>query len=80
MSTGKPVIHTYPIEKEPAVAYLQKYPNSLLINENDPLAENLQKLKYFMAEQPFEPVCYEGLEKLFYDNTPQAFVNVIDKL
>ena len=81
MGFGKPIISTYSIDNEACIPYLKKYPLSFLIDERE---KNISKqaiaLKKFIEENIDKKVSYEEIAPLFYKNTPQAYVEEINKL
>jgi hypothetical protein len=75
ISTGKPIISTYPIDTEPSIPYLQKYPNALLIKEDwNKIDENAERLKTFLLSS-FKDVNFDDVERLYLENTPKHIVN-----
>ncbi|RAP74010.1 glycosyltransferase [Paenibacillus montanisoli] len=81
MTTGKPIISTYPIENEPSLSYLKQYPLSLLLNENrEQINEDTLKLENFIQNSRGKSVNLQGLKESMYYNTPQAFVKEIETL
>ena len=79
MSFCKKIVTTYPIENEPSLAYLKKYPAVLLLDERSNIEEAANALQDFVKEQkPFFQ--YSILNEMYYANTPEAFIRrVIDK-
>jgi len=81
MSLGKPIISTMPIKTEPSAAYLNKYPCSLLIYEDQSnYAESAQLIEDFIKNNN---KCAIDLNKLlvdFYANTPAAFADSMEKI
>lgn len=59
-STGKPVIHIKKIADCPCVSYMEKYWNALVISEQDPVSENVEKVMAFCQSDlnvlPFETI------------------------
>ncbi len=81
MSVGKPIISTYSIDDEPSIPYLEKYPHTLLLDERIVDDKNvLLKLKEFINTNKNSRCKYDLLKKDFYDNTPEAFVKMLDRL
>lgn len=81
MSYGKPIISVSPIKDEPSSKYLEKYPLSLIINEyENNAAEDIKKLNNFISQKPeLGKSDFDELNKLFYLNKPEAFIEVIKK-
>lgn len=81
MGFGKPIISTYAIDNEACIPYLKKYPISLLLDEkNNNIEEQAKVLKKFIEENIDKRVSYEEIAPIFYKNTPQAYVEEINKL
>ena len=80
MSMGKKIISTYPIENEPSLFYLRNYTKSLLLDEKrcdyDRLADEVVSFAY-KEDDDFD---VESLKKVFFKNTPQAFVSVLNEM
>lgn len=74
-STGRPVISFYKIDEDASKPYVEKYPNSLLLDERDSLEVNALKFKAFL-NQRFK-IDVEKFNAAFWENTPQATVNSI---
>ena len=69
MSSGSPIISLYSIENDSSKSYLDKYPNSLLINENDNIKANINIIEQFCNMNM--RVSFSEIEKIFYENTPE---------
>jgi glycosyltransferase involved in cell wall biosynthesis len=81
MSIGKPIISTYPIEDEPSLEYLKKYPLSLLVKEDwERLNENVTRVENFIESYLGKQVNIADLKEEMHKNTPQAFVQEIKKI
>lgn len=79
MSIGKPIISTYPMDDEPSITYLDKYPNKLLLKENwDHLNEDAIKMETFIRKTIGNNVTINELKERMFKNTPQAFVEEIE--
>ena len=75
MRFGKTIISTYQTEKDPSIEYLNKYNNVIYIDERLSVKESAEKLfKDMYVERKTE---VSELEKVFYYNTPKAFVDVV---
>lgn len=77
MSSGKPVISTAPIENEPGLVYLEKYPVKLVIREyaGDRDADAAALAGFIASARPVGGEELAELEKVFRLNTPAAFVD-----
>ncbi|ETT72287.1 hypothetical protein C173_14650 [Paenibacillus sp. FSL R7-277] len=81
MSTGKPIISTYPIENEPSLTYLEKYELSLLLNEkHGDIQKDVSRVEEFIDSSIGKRVDFNEMKNKFYENTPQAFVEEIELL
>lgn len=79
MSYGKPIISTYSIDNEACIPYLQKYPLGLLLDERSRnIKLQAQKLIDFVEKTKGKQIDYNSVEKNFYLNTPQAFVDYLN--
>lgn len=81
MSFGKPIISTYRRSDDANVPYFKKYPLSFLLDEREKdISKQATALQKFIEENINKKVGYEEIAPLFYKNTPQAYVEEIDKL
>ena len=81
MGFGKPIISTYAIDNEACIPYLKKYPLSFLLDEREKdISKQAIALQKFIEENIDKKVSYEEIAPLFYKNTPQAYVEEINKL
>lgn len=76
ISTTKPIIHLYISQNDSCLPYLMKYPNSLLINENDDMEYNIEKLQNFISRD-HTAVDLNKIKDDFIMNTPKY---TVDKL
>jgi glycosyltransferase involved in cell wall biosynthesis len=77
MSYGKPIIHFSSQKHDICMDYLDKYPLSLLIDQNTFLSQNREKIIHFINENIHKRVPFELVEKAFPMNTPQYSVDFI---
>lgn len=78
MSSGKPIISTYSIKNEPSLKYLKEYQLALSIDESRIDYENIANEIYeFLTLNKNQFVDFTVLKKIFYKNTPEAFVDAI---
>lgn len=77
---GKPIISTYLIEDEPSIRYLKKYGNYFLLDERETSDFETQnnKLRDFLCQKDDFAERNDN-KALFYENTPQAFIDNIVK-
>lgn len=81
MSFCKPIIATYRRSDDANIPYLKKYPISFLIDERETdISKQAIALQKFIEENIDKKVSYEEIAPLFYKNTPQAYVEEINKL
>lgn len=81
MSVGKPILSFYPIENEPSIKYLEKYPISLSIKEDwDKLEDNVLKVENFIKNSSGKIVNLDEFEEKMYKNTPKAFVEELEEI
>lgn len=76
ISTGKKIIHFYKSESDSSICYYEKYPLALLINENDSIEFNSNKIMEFLNE-PHKEIDFEEISKIFIANTPEYSANII---
>lgn len=77
MSWGKKIVSTYSISNDTSIKYLNKYPAALLLDERDEDFEKSADVLKNFVETKMEDVPYEKLEKIFWQNTPEAFVELL---
>lgn len=76
MSTGKPIISTYRIEKDPCNRYFDLYKNSIVLDERNSIENNMSILKDFLAiDHKYSPS--ECIPEL-YNNTPEAYIKHLE--
>lgn len=79
MSYGKPIVSTYSIDDEACIPYLSKYQLGLLIDERTGNVEQqAEQLCNFVENTKKRRVDFSTVEKVFYKNTPQAFVDYLE--
>lgn len=79
MSYGKPIISTFSTEGDAAKRYLDKYPESLVINQNDTDNYNISRIENFLTSK-HDIVEFARVQELFPLNTPRRFVDIIREL
>lgn len=76
-SYNKPIISTYSIDNEPSIIYLKKYGNYYLLNEKNIITDQvLESVNSFLNSNITKKRV--NIYKFFYDNTPAAFVDLIE--
>lgn len=68
MSTGKPIIHFYQIEDDPAIAVLKKYPLSLCVQADSIQYENV---KAFINENNQKTLDFKTVRDIFSNASPE---------
>ena len=77
MSWGKKIVSTYSISDDTSIKYLNKYPAALLLDERDEDFEKSADVLKNFVETKMEDVPYEQIEKIFWQNTPEAFIKLL---
>lgn len=81
MSYGKPIVSTYFIDNEACIPYLNKYRLGLLIDERcGSIEQQAEVFCNFVEQVKGKRIDYETVEKTFYLNTPQAFIDTLSKI
>ena len=81
MSFGKPIISTMPISEEPSRQYLERYPLSLLLYENDANAnQTALNISRFISDCTGKVINQKLIKDTFYQNTPDAFASFLRTL
>jgi glycosyltransferase involved in cell wall biosynthesis len=81
MAMGKPIISTYPIDNEPCIPYLKQYPLALLLDERDQDVQKMvERVNDFINNSKGKNTDYEEIKDVFYKNTPNAFIEIINGL
>lgn len=73
-STQNKIIHFYKSDNDSSLQYFKKYRNCLLVNENEPILENVNKIRKFMEMK--EEMVYD-CDDVFRKNMPQYFEDCI---
>ena len=77
ISTQRPIISFYKIDEDAGIPYLKKYPNILLIKEDESLLEeNANRLKLFLEKNIGVNGAFD-LGDVYYANTPENMVKEI---
>ena len=79
MSYGKPIISTYVTEGDSAQKYINRYPDGLCIDLKKTEEENVVALNSFF-ENKHSLISYSKVKEVFGDNTPERFLEVLDRL
>lgn len=80
MSMGKKIISTFKCDNDTSIKYLKKYPSILLLDENNTsVDEAADQVIKFLEKEPIE-IHFEQLKKKFWQNTPDAFVQMLNEI
>jgi hypothetical protein len=80
VSYGKPIIHIYKDENDSSLKYLNSYPLSLCIKEDDTLIEKqIQMIRNFIFEAGQHRVDFREIKDIYSDFTPEHSAEIIDK-
>ena len=78
LARKKPIICTYKIDADKNIEYIRKYPNSIIIRENENnISEETEKLERFINCKDFKKIDNEFLRKTFCKSTPEAMIEEI---
>lgn len=81
MSYGKPIISTYTCDSDSSIPYLLKYPLVFLIDERIETTKQIsEKLELFIKENKEKQVSYSTIVEKFYNNTPDAFYDLLSTI
>lgn len=70
MSVGKPIIHFYQ-NGDSSISYLKKYTRALLINQDDDIEINADRIAAFLGKYSQIPIDRETLYRDLAENTPE---------
>lgn len=79
IATGNKIVHIYSYDKDSALPYYAKYPNSCCINIKESLEENRAKLRNFLT-QPKQELSFDELRSTYYENTPEYTADILCQL
>ncbi|EXM40993.1 hypothetical protein RASY3_02425 [Ruminococcus albus SY3] len=78
MGYAKPIISTYSIDDEACLPYLKKYPNALLLNENDTDFEKQAEILIDYAHDAItKKIEVEEIKRIFKNNMPESFISAV---
>ena len=69
--TGKPIVHIKNQNNDACIKYLEKYTLFIVIDENDPIETNAEKLINFLKENYKKRLSSNFIETTFRKNTPE---------
>ena len=77
----KIIVSFYKIENDASYAYLSRYPKAILLEEKSGREmEYADKIIEFWKEKKNKDIPLEMIMKEFYENTPSAFIDVIENM
>ena len=79
ISFGKPLIATYRTNEDTCRSYMEKYPCGLYLDERRETVEDAAARIDAMLNSTTSEVVFSKIEEIYWDNTPQAFVDVVKK-
>lgn len=79
MSYGHPIILMQEVAEDVNIKTFSKYPLSLSINMKERMTVNTDRLNRFLQTNKGRVVPFADVERTFTLDTPQAYVNLIDK-
>lgn len=81
MSFGKPIISTMMVDAEPSRAYLEKYPQTMILDEREQSYEQAaHKIRNLIAQSKKEIINMDHVRSIFYQNTPKAMADFLEKI
>lgn len=80
MRFKKPIISTYSIDNEPSIEYLKKYGAAFFVDERKISKGSIDSLKSFIESNEVVNISDEYCQHTFYKNTPQAFIDTLEKV
>lgn len=80
ISTRKMIVSFYKIDNDASYSYLSRYPKALLLRESEGReAEYAEAIVQFWHEKKDVEISLDDITREFYDNTPAAFIEVLEK-
>ncbi len=80
ISSGKPIIHITAQKQDVCIDYLNKYPLALVLNEDDALGENAEKIMGFLHDCKERTVKLQSIKETFVENTPEFSAKMIESV
>lgn len=77
MSTGKPIVHLYHDEREPAVRILNKYSGACLLRQDEQLLQKNQQILTRFLHANHAPVEFRKLSETFFNALPGYSADII---
>ncbi len=79
IETGIPILHVQNQANDACIAYLERYKNAVIINENDPVEDSADKVVKFIRSAYKARVGSGEIIRQFHKNTPEFSAGVITK-
>lgn len=79
MSTGKPIIHILGGKNDACQAYFSYYPDVLILDPEDDITVNTERMKKFINMKRDTKVSFQQLATALMKNTPKYSVDIIEK-
>lgn len=80
MSFCKPILSTYKIDNDASKTYLDRYPLALCIDERKEVDDNLYLINHFFQHYKEMNITFESVERKFFINTPNIYINLINTM
>lgn len=77
MSMGKPILHIAPNKDDMCLRYLEKYPNALVLYQENDLQDNVTKFLAFVNKQNGSLVDFSVIKEQFVENTGQYTIETM---
>lgn len=78
---GKPIISTYRVDGDSSVHYLKDYPCAAVIDErNVDVKDAASMIQNILQNDNSQLINYNYLKKIYSENDPEVFVNIINKI
>lgn len=80
MTYAKPILSFSPMDNEPSLAYLKKYPKSCTLMEYNSVEKNVRLAWAFIKNINNVAISLDNIKSQFYKNTPNCFCDYINRL
>ena len=80
LSYGKPIMSTYWIDGDTSKHYLDSYSLACCVDQRKPLDETATRIDTFLTEIRGKILPFDWVKNEFKENTPKAYVDLIDNL
>ena len=79
MKTNRPIISTFCVDDDPTIEYLKKYGKAFFVDQRKNFTDYINSFKKFIIDTKIDVCTNADINKLFYKNTPKAFVDLIEE-